>query len=93
MIITHGGVGSIISCIKLSKKVIAVPRLKEYKEHVNDHQIQIVSEFNNSGFIKGVSHVEELEDVISKIPEFNPKQFVGNNSKMLKIITDYIDNN
>ena len=29
-IITHGGVGSIISSIEKDKKVIAVPRLKQY---------------------------------------------------------------
>ena len=38
LIITHGGVGSIISSLKMGKKVIAVPRLHEYHEHVNDHQ-------------------------------------------------------
>ena len=33
LIITHGGVGSIISSIKKNKKVIAVPRKHQYKEH------------------------------------------------------------
>ena len=42
LIITHGGVGSIISSIKKEKKVIAVPRLHEFQEHVNNHQKQIV---------------------------------------------------
>ena len=33
------------SSIKKGKKVIAVPRLHEYHEHVNDHQKQIVELF------------------------------------------------
>ena len=33
-IITHGGVGSILDSLKLGKKIIAVPRLKKYKEHI-----------------------------------------------------------
>ena len=41
LIITHGGVGSIISSLKKGKKVIAVPRLHKYGEHVNDHQKEI----------------------------------------------------
>ena len=41
LIITHGGVGSIVSCIKKGKKVIAVPRYRKYGEHVNDHQKDI----------------------------------------------------
>ena len=46
IIITHGGVGSIVTAVKLGKKVIAVPRLRKYGEHVNDHQIQIVETFS-----------------------------------------------
>ena len=33
-IITHGGVGTIIDGINFGKKIIAVPRLNKYKEHV-----------------------------------------------------------
>ena len=44
-IITHGGVGTILDALKLNKKVIAVARLKLYKEHVNDHQLQIIKEY------------------------------------------------
>ena len=38
LVITHGGVGSILTALDNNKKVIAVPRLKEYKEHNNNHQ-------------------------------------------------------
>ena len=33
IIITHGGVGTIIEGINLGKKIIAVPRLKKYKSN------------------------------------------------------------
>ena len=42
ILITHGGVGSIITGLRKNKKVIAVARLKKYKEHTNDHQLQII---------------------------------------------------
>ena len=40
LVITHGGVGTIFSALKKNKKVIAIPRLEKYGEHINDHQIQ-----------------------------------------------------
>ena len=52
-IITHGGVGTITDALKLGKKIIAVPRLSKYKEHVNDHQLQIIENFSEKGFIVG----------------------------------------
>lgn len=42
LIITHGGVGSVISSVKMWKKEIASPRLAKYGEHTNDHQLQII---------------------------------------------------
>jgi len=87
-------VGSIISSIKKGKKVIAVPRLHEYQEHVNDHQKQIVEAFDSKGYIMGIKGVEELEKAIVKVQDFIPIQYDNKgkgNSKMLKIIEDFIE--
>ena len=92
LIITHGGVGSIISSIQKGKKVIAVPRIHEYGEHVNNHQTDIVKSFNEQGYIIGIEGVEELKQAIIKSKTFNPKEYKNNNEKMLKIIENFIDN-
>ena len=91
LIITHGGVGSIIGSLKKGKKVIAVPRLHEYGEHVNDHQKQIIESFDKDGYIIGVNDVSKLEEAISKVKNFEPKKYEANNKKMLSIIEDFID--
>ena len=91
LIITHGGVGSIISSIEKGKKVIAVPRMHQYDEHVNDHQKEIVEDFNNKGYIIGIEKVEDLKQAIIKAKDFKPKKYQQNNEKMLKIIEEFID--
>ena len=90
-IITNGGVGTIMTGLKKGKKVIAVPRLHEYGEHVNDHQKEIIEKFNKSGYIIGIKSVEELENAIKKIEKFKPNPYTENNNKILKIIEDFID--
>ena len=92
LIITHGGVGSIITSLEKGKKVIAVPRLHKYGEHVNDHQIEIVDKFNKNGNIIGINEVDELEEAINKAKNFKPKKYIENNKKMLDIIEKYIEN-
>ena len=47
LLITHGGVGSILTGLKNNKKVIACPRLAKYNEHMNDHQKQIIERFSH----------------------------------------------
>lgn len=92
LIITHGGVGSIISSIEKGKKVIAIPRMHEYGEHVNNHQIEIVKNFNDKGYIIGIKKVEDLKEAIIKAKDFQPKKYQHNNEKMLKIIENFIEN-
>ena len=93
LIITHGGVGSIISAITNNKKVIAVPRLQKYKEHVNDHQLEIIESFNEKGYIIGIKSVEELEKALKKVQQFEPERYVPNKGSIIKIIEDFIESN
>lgn len=94
LIITHGGVGSIISSIKKGKKVIAVPRRHEYQEHVNNHQEQIVESFNKKGYIIGIKQVEELEEAIIKMQNFTPVTYEvkeKGNTKIITLIEEFIE--
>ena len=90
-IITHGGVGSIIGALKKEKKVIAVPRLHEYNEHVNNHQKQIIETFDKEGYIIGIDDVSKLGQAIEKIEKFKPKKYQTDNNKMIEIIEKFID--
>lgn len=91
LIITHGGVGSIVSSLKRGKKVIAVPRMHEYGEHVNNHQKEIVKDFNDKGYLIGIDKVEDLKQALIKVKDFEPKKYQPNNEKILKIIEEFID--
>ena len=91
LIITHGGVGSILSAIKNNKKVIAAPRLKKYKEHTNDHQKEIIEEFVKDGYILGLNDFNKLDKVLIKSKSFKPKKFVSNTDNMISLISNYID--
>lgn len=91
IIITHGGVGSIVNGVKLGKKVIAVPRLQKYGEVANDHQIQIIETFAKEGFIIGLKDVNELENELNQIDNFKPKILESNTKNIINIIRNFID--
>lgn len=90
ILITHGGVGTILDGLKHGKKIIAFPRLSKYHEHVNDHQIEIINEFFDNGYIL-TGEVDSLHDLIEKAKSFDPKPYKSNNYKFNKMIKDYID--
>jgi UDP-N-acetylglucosamine transferase subunit ALG13 len=90
-VITHGGTGAIIGAVKKGKKVIAVPRLSKYEEHIDDHQLQIITEFKKMGFIEGVDKISELKDVIGTIDCLFIKKYCSNTEKIVKSIESYIE--
>lgn len=92
LLITHGGVGSILTGINKGKKVIAVPRLAKYKEHGNDHQLQIVENFSKRKYILAVNDLNKLGKTIIKAKKFKPQKFVSNTHNIINMIEEYIDN-
>lgn len=91
LVITHGGVGSILNALKQNKKVIAAPRLSQYKEHTNDHQKEIVKEFSKEGYILELENFSELGKLVKESKKFTPKKYISNNKKLIARIENYID--
>lgn len=93
LIITHGGVGNILSGLKKGKQIIAVPRLAKFKEHTNDHQLQIVDNFYKNGYILRLMENDDLGEVLKQAEKFEPKKWQKNNGMLIENLKDYIDNN
>lgn len=91
VIITHGGVGTIIECLDLGKKIIAIPRLKKYKEHTNDHQLQIIKEFASKGHLIPLYDEKKICDCLNEISSFKPKKHKSNNDAFCSSIEELID--
>ena len=92
LFITHGGTGAIIGAVKKGKKVIAVPRLARYGEHVDDHQMQLLKQFDGMGIIEACYDCERLGEAISiaKSSQYQPYQ--ANTGKIIASIDKYIGN-
>lgn len=92
ILITHGGVGSIITGLKNNKKIIAMARLKIYKESANDHQLQIIDNFSKEGYLLKLDN-NNLAEVLNEAKHFKPQKFISNTDNMIKLISDYINKN
>ena len=78
ILITHGGTGAIITGIKSGKKVIAIPRLEKYREHVDNHQVQLLKEFDEMEFIAACYNLDDFEEVYSNLDKMIFKPYVSN---------------
>ncbi|RSL33652.1 exopolysaccharide biosynthesis protein [Salibacterium salarium] len=91
VIVAHGGTGSIITGVKKDKPVIAVPRLAEHGEHNDDHQTEIVEQFDSAGHIIGIERPAELTDALHKAADFEPVPFVSGKEQIIGMLEDFID--
>lgn len=91
LVISHGGVGSILQCVKKGKVVIGIPRQKKYKEHVNNHQMQLIDSFDSQGYIIGINDISDLEYGLNIAKSFVPKKFKSNTSNIINILEEFIE--
>ena len=91
IVITHGGTGVIINAVKKGKKVIAVPRLKKYNEHVDNHQLQLLKEFEDMRIIETCYDINRLEEKYRKIPFIKYEKYESNTGKIITNIEKFIE--
>ena len=93
IVLTHGGTGVIVNSVKAGKKVIAVPRLKEFGEVVDDHQIELVKAFDNLGIITPCFDCtpQSISKAISIAKQKEVKPYISNTKNVLDSIEDFID--
>ena len=92
ILITHGGVGSIITGLKNNKKVIAAARLCEFGEHVNDHQLQIIENFEKAGYILSLNDFDKLDKILKKAKKFKANKYKSNTDNFINLLRNEINN-
>lgn len=90
IVITHGGTGAIIKAVKLGKKVIVVPRLARYGEHVDDHQLQIMEMFHQLDLALPCPDPEELPKAVEKVKEMTFRPYVSNTKAIVEDLDSYL---
>ena len=91
IIICHSGVGTILTALKKQKKIIAAARLKKYGEHVNDHQLQILENFKESGYLLALEDFDKIDLLLKQAIDFKPSMFKSNKEKFLKQLENEIN--
>lgn len=91
IVITHGGTGAIINALKSKKKVIAIPRLVKFGEHVDNHQIEIVKQFIEMNLIYNNLELCYLKKSVSEIKNIKFNTYKSSTSTIIRSIEQFID--
>ena len=74
LVVTHAGVGSIMTTLASGKRPVVVPRLRRFDEAVDDHQLDLGRRLAVSGLVVLVEHPEDVVarlDTASELSELD----------------------
>ena len=90
IVIAHGGSGAIIGALKKQKKVIAVPRLAKFGEHVDDHQLQLIQQFENLNLLCVCHDCGDIWKAINEVKSSNYLVYHSNTTSIIENINKFI---
>lgn len=90
-VISHAGMGSIITAHTLRKPMIVMPRLRRYREHVNDHQLYTAIKFEELGVVMTAKDKKELKEKLEFMADFKPAPRHGDIEKLIARISEFIE--
>jgi UDP-N-acetylglucosamine transferase subunit ALG13 len=64
-VITHAGVGSIMSALAVGVRPVVIARRAALEEHVDDHQLQIAAELEAQGLVIPVLDTDQVRRAIT----------------------------
>ncbi len=68
--ISHGGAGTIINALLKKKPVVIVPRMQRFKEHTNNHQVDLALALDAKGKAICVKEMQNLGKAVEMAANF-----------------------
>lgn len=91
LIISHAGVGAIMTALRYKKPIICVPRLRVFSEHTDNHQLEIAETLRKQGKILVAMNKDDLLRCINIIKRGWRPKVSRKNNKVVEEITKFLN--
>jgi beta-1,4-N-acetylglucosaminyltransferase len=88
IVVTHAGVGSILTALLNNVKPLVVPRLQQYGEAVDDHQLELARRLEELGLVRVLADIADLETVLRD--DAGGAQRIGVSETLVHELRDFI---
>ena len=89
-IIAHAGMGTITMALEKNKPILVMPRLKKYRELVNDHQRATANRFEQLGHIVAAYNKDDISVKIQLLESFKPVPRINQAKKVSERIASFL---
>ncbi|MCA9440614.1 MAG: glycosyl transferase family 28 [Candidatus Omnitrophica bacterium] len=94
LIISHAGMGTILTCLRNRKPILVMPRRAALSEHRNDHQLATVEKLRGKKGVHIAMEETELIEMITNMETFEAPEEVSDyaNPDLIEAIRLFIEN-
>ena len=91
LIICHAGAGTLLHAVKEGRVPVVMPRRKRYREHIDDHQVQLVNALTVEGKIVPAFEPIDLPLAIDDASRRRCEPASGPPPRMLSLVSEAIE--
>ena len=86
IVVSHAGMGNILSSLTAQKPIIVLPRLASFGEHRNDHQLATVKYFKDIEGCFVANSEQDIESLLEEVTAFSFSKEYGEFADMGMIV-------
>jgi UDP-N-acetylglucosamine transferase subunit ALG13 len=90
-LISHAGMGSITTALERNKPLLVMPRRRQFREHVNDHQVATARRFGALGHVLVAYDAGEMPRRLQEIVSFTPAPRVSQADRVAGRIMQFLE--
>jgi len=89
VVVTHAGIGSIMTALSCGRRPVVAARLVAHREAVDDHQLPLARRLQEAGLVTLVEDLSQLEDVVARAGE-EVDVVLGADERLVGELRDYV---
>jgi UDP-N-acetylglucosamine transferase subunit ALG13 len=91
LVISHGGAGTLINILRAGRVPVVMPRRREYSEHVDDHQVELIQALAKEGRVVPVFESGGLKGAVEEARHRNKQPQAQSNSQLVGLVARAIE--
>ncbi|MFM1920449.1 MAG: hypothetical protein RLZZ303_2083 [Candidatus Hydrogenedentota bacterium] len=90
LVVAHAGIGVTMDALRCQRPLVLVPRLKRFREHMNDHQVEIAHAVEKRGWGRMALDIDDL-DALCKTPPPQVMDYEPDRERLITFIRQYLE--
>lgn len=90
-IISHAGMGTVFAAREAYKPLLVMPRLKQFNENINDHQVKTAQALEQKKILLAAYDTDQLKQKIPQLKSFKPSSSEQSAENLIDKLKEYIN--